>query len=340
MRIQHSDDPPNAETDLAALGPDATPVEHFYTRCNFLIPQLDVALWRLDLSGAFDLSRAWTMGELRDLPYVERTITMECAGNGRTLMTPVPPGTPWKLGAVGTARFGGIRMADLVAACGLQLSAAELVFTGADHGEVEPDGHIPYEFNLDAATARQDGPMLAWSMGGEPLSAEHGYPLRLVVPGHYGMRSVKWLTRITVVDEPFAGHFPRKYRYRGERGVPEGTPVGPIRVRSLFTSPSDGASMATEPTTLHGIAWSGGGAVQRVEVMVDGQWMPAQIGDPIDGTGHVAWTFDWTPRGAGTHELAVRATDSAGDRQPESPVWNEGGFGNNAAHRISVTLDG
>jgi len=222
----------------------------------------------------------------------------------------------------------------------MQLSAAELVFTGADHGEVEPDGHIPYEFNLDATTARQDGPMLAWSMGGEPLSAEHGYPMRLVVPGHYGMRSVKWLTRIAAVDEPFAGHFPLKYRYRSERGVPEGTPVGPIRVRSLFTSPRDGARIATEPTTLHGIAWSGSGAVHRVEVMVDGQWMPAQIGDPIDGTGHVAWAFDWAPRGAGTHDLAVRATDSAGDRQPESPVWNEGGFGNNAVHRISVMLDG
>ncbi|MBA4170496.1 MAG: sulfite oxidase [Chloroflexi bacterium] len=340
MPIQHTLEPPNAETDLAALGPDVTPLDQFYTRCNFPIPRLHSTTWRLQLSGAFNLPRAWTMDELRDLPYVERTITMECAGNGRTLMTPVPPGTPWKLGAVGTARFGGIRLTDLLAATGPKSTTTELVFGGADHGEVEPDGEIPYEFNLDATTARSDGPMLAWSMGGSPLSPEHGFPLRLVVPGHYGMRSVKWLTRINAVDEPFAGHFPRKYRYRGERGVPEGTPVGPIRVRSLFTSPSDGARMATEPTTLHGIAWSGSGAVQRVEVMVDGQWMPAQIGDPIDGTGHVAWTFDWIPRGAGTHDLAVRATDSAGHRQPESSIWNEGGYGNNAVHRISVTLDG
>jgi len=337
MRIQHTNDPPNAETDLAALGPDATPLDQFSTRCNFPIPRLDIATWRFQLSSAFDRQRAWTMEELRDLPYVERTITMECAGNGRTRMTPSPPGTPWGLGAVGTARFGGIRLTDLLAATGLQSTTTELVFGGADHGEVEPDGEIPYEFNLDATTARSDGPMLAWSMAGAPLRAEHGFPVRLVVPGHYGMRSVKWLTRITAIDHPFAGHFPLKYRYRGEPGVAEEAPVGPIRVRSLFTSLTNGAQLAAEPTTLRGIAWSGAGAIIGVEVEIDGQWIPAHIGEPIDGTGHVAWRFDWTPPGAGTHALAVRATDAAGHRQPTSPVWNEGGYGNNAVHRISVT---
>jgi len=338
MRIQHTDDPPNAETDLTALGPSATPLDSFYTRCNFTIPGLEVAGWRLRVSGAFDRPRTWTMHELRALPYVERTITMECAGNGRTLMTPVPPGTPWGLGAVGTARFGGIRLADLLAACGLQSGAAYLVFTGADHGDVEPDGHIPYEFGLDAATARQDGPMLAWSMGDEPLSAEHGYPLRLVVPGHYGMRSVKWLTRITASDQPSAGHFPRKYRYRAERGVPEDTPVGPIRVRSLFTWPEDGARLDAAPATLRGIAWSGDGEIELVEVNVEGRWMPAELGSPLDGTGHVAWTLEWTPAGTGTHALAVCATDSAGHRQPDSSIWNEGGYGNNAVHRVTVNV--
>ncbi|CAN5123142.1 hypothetical protein BH23CHL9_BH23CHL9_15390 [soil metagenome] len=337
MRIHHTSEPPNIETDLDALDAGHTLIDAFYTRCNFPIPRLDIATWRLQLSGAFDRPRAWTMDELRDLPPVERTITMECAGNGRTLMTPVPPGTPWGLGAVGTARFGGIRLTDLLAATGLQSTTTELVFGGSDHGEVEPDGEIPYEFNLDATTARSDGPMLAWSMADAPLRAEHGFPVRLVVPGHYGMRSVKWLTRITAIDHPFAGHFPRKYRYRGEPGVAEEAPVGPIRVRSLFTSLTNGAQLAAEPTTLRGIAWSGAGAIIGVEVEIDGQWMPAHIGEPIDGTGHVAWRFDWTPPGAGTHALAVRATDAAGHRQPTSPVWNEGGYGNNAVHRISVT---
>jgi len=339
MPIQHTTDPPNVEAALSDLGAGTTSTELFYTRCNFPIPRLDLGTWKLETSGAFGRPRAWTMDELRGLPRVEQTITLECAGNGRTLMTPVPPGTPWGLGAVGTARFGGVRLADVLAASGLQSGAVELIFSGADHGSVEPEGEISYEFNLDVGTARADGPMLAWTMGGEPLTPEHGYPLRLVVPGHYGMRSVKWLTRITAVEQPFAAHFPRKYRYRGERGVIDGTAVGPIRVRSLITWPEDGAHLAIGPLTLRGIAWSGSNSIEQVEVEVDGSWLPARLGRPPDGTGPVPWSVEWTPSAAGRHALAVRAADAGGHEQPEASVWNEGGYGNNVVHRIVVEVD-
>jgi len=175
-------------------------------------------------------------------------------------------------------------------------------------------------------------------MGGEPLPAEHGSPLRLVVPGQYGMRSVKWLTRITAADEPFEGHFPRKYRYRGQSGVPEETPVGPIRVRSLITWPSDGARLSTAPVTMRGIAWSGECPIERVEVQLDGAWVAATLGEPLDGTGHVAWRLEWRLPAPGTSSVAVRATDAAGQLQPDRSVWNEGGYGNNVIHRISVTV--
>jgi DMSO/TMAO reductase YedYZ molybdopterin-dependent catalytic subunit len=231
-----------------------------------------------------------------------------------------------------------VRLADLLASSGLRGSAVELVFTGADRGSVEPEGEIPYEFNLDVATAATEAPILAWAMGGEPLSAEHGFPLRLVVPGEYGMRSVKWLTRITAVEQPFGGHFPRKYRYRGERGVPDGEPVGAIRVRSLITSPTNGDRLPVAPITVRGIAWSGNGPITSVEVEAGGDWMPAHVGNPIDGTGPVAWSVDWTPARVGRHELAVRAMDAAGRRQPESSTWNEGGYGNNVVHRVSVEV--
>ncbi|MGH2446106.1 MAG: sulfite oxidase [Candidatus Limnocylindria bacterium] len=340
MLIRHTDEPPNAETSLAELDDVPVPNDHFYRRCNFPVPDLDVATWHLEVTGAFDHPGTWTLAELGALPAVERMVTLECAGNGRTLMTPIPPGTPWSLGAVGTARFGGVRLADLLTASGLRASAAELVFTGADHGTVEPDGPIAYEFNLDAATATSDGPMLAWTMGREPLPVEHGAPVRLVVPGHYGMRSVKWLTRITAVEVPFEGHFPRKYRYRGEPGTPDETPVGRIRVRSLFTSPSDGAHLSAGRIELRGIAWSGHGRITRVDVQVGGAWEPARLAEPTDGGGPVGWTFDWTPPGPGIHVLGVRAADAEGHVQPESPVWNEGGYGNNLVHRISLTVDG
>jgi len=338
VTIQLTDDPPNAETPLADLGGETVPRERFYVRCNFAVPRVDVATWRLELAGAFDRTRSWSLAELRTLPRAHRTITLECAGNGRTLMTPAPSGTPWGLGAVGFARFGGVRLADVLAASGLRTDAVDLVFTGADRGTVEPEGSVPYEFNLGIPTATSDGPMLAWTMGGETLSPEHGSPLRLVVPGHYGMRSVKWLTRITATDRPFDGHFPRRYRYRGEHGLLDGTPVGPMRVRSLIAQPADGDRLPRGQIAVRGSAWSGHGPITSVEVQAGGTWMPAVLGRPADDAAPVTWALGWTPPASGTHTLAVRATDAAGHRQPESSIWNEGGYGNNVVHRIGVTV--
>lgn len=336
--IIHSDEPPNSEATLSDLGNGIVPTDRFYVRCNFPVPTLDASSWRLEMAGSFERPRTWTLDELAGLPGVQRAVTLECAGNGRTLMTPTPGGTPWGVGAVSTARFGGVRLADVLAESRPRKDVVELVFTGADHGTVEPEGAIPYQFNLDLAAATTDGAILAWTMGGEPLTPEHGFPVRLVVPGHYGMRSVKWLTSITAVEQPFAGHFPRKYRYRGERGVPDETPIGHMRVRSLFTWPPDGARLGPEPMTLRGIAWSGDGQIRGLEVGIDGHWLPAQVGSPLDGTGPVTWTLQWSPTDPGRHLLEVRVTDGAGHRQPAEPVWNEGGYGNNVIHRIAVEV--
>jgi DMSO/TMAO reductase YedYZ molybdopterin-dependent catalytic subunit len=338
MPVRLTHDPPNVEASLADLDGGIVANDRFYVRCNFPVPQLDAETWRLEVAGAFERPRSWTLDELRTLPRVERTVTLECAGNGRTLMSPTPAGTPWGLGAVSTARFGGVRLADMLAASGMQAAATELVFTGADGGTVEPEGRIAYEFNLDLATALGAEPILAWTMSGEPLAPEHGFPVRLVVPGHYGMQSVKWLTRVTAVERPFAGHFPRKYRYRGQRGVIDESPVGAIRVRSLITSPAVGQRLEPEPILVRGIAWSGIQPIASVEVDTGGgDWRPARMGEAVDGSGPVPWTFDWNPA-AGSHTLAVRATDAGGEGQPDSPIWNEGGYGNNVVHRITVEV--
>ncbi len=336
--IRHTNDPPNAEAELSDLGEGVVPADRFYVRCNFPVPAFDARGWQLDFAGAVARPRRWTLDELAALPAVERTVTLECAGNGRTLMRPAPPGTPWGLGAVGTARFGGVRLADLVTASQPASSVVELVFTGADHGTVEPEGAISYQFNLDLATATTDGPMLAWTMGGRALTPEHGFPVRLVVPGHYGMRSVKWLTSITAVEQPFAGHFPRKYRYRAEHGLPDETPVGPMRVRSLFTWPADGERLYPGRVTLRGIAWSGVAPVAAVEVGIGGSWIPARLRRPLDAYGPVIWTLPWSPSEPGRHVLAVRATDETGNRQPAEPVWNEGGYGNNVTQQVSIEV--
>ncbi|MEO6578586.1 MAG: sulfite oxidase [Candidatus Limnocylindria bacterium] len=332
-------EPPNAEAPISVLGRGLVPETSFYVRSNFPVPRLDPAAWHLDVDGQIGRPGRVTLAELSALPRAEQTVVLECAGNGRTMMSPVPDGTPWGLGAVGVARFGGIRLAALLEARGgLRSSAIELVGTGADHGTVEPDGEIPYQFNLPLRELAAADPILAWEMNGRPLSAEHGAPVRLIVPGHYGMRSVKWLTRIDVLDRPFEGHFARKYRYRGQAGVADETPVGEMRVRALITEPSDGSELDRGAVTLRGIAWSGGGPISTVELDMDGVTVRATFGEPLNGTGPVAWHVTWERPPAGRHVVAVRATDDAGNRQPLEPIWNAGGYGNNVAQRITLTV--
>lgn len=328
-----TDDPLNAETPIESLRSTMVPNDAFYVRCNFPIPTLDAAAWQLEVAGAVARPVRLSLDEVQALPPIARTVTLECAGNGRTLMSPIPAGTPWGLGAIGFARFTGVRLADVLASAGVAPSAVDLVFTGADRGRVEPDGEIPYQFNLPIGDVDATDPILAWDMNGAPLPIEHGAPLRLVVPGHYGMRSVKWLTRIEALDHAFAGHFPRKYRYRGETGIPDDTPVGPIRVRSLVTAPTEGEVIPAGTVSLRGIAWSGHGAITAVDVEIDGQPSAAVLAEPRDGC-PTAWRLDLNVA-AGRHEATVRATDASGRRQPPRPTWNEGGFGNNVAQRIA-----
>jgi len=333
MAVTHTEAPLNRETSLEELA--TAPGAPLYVRCNFAIPRLDAATWSLAVDGMVRRPATLDLAALRALPFVERDVLLECAGNGRSLMDPVPAGVAWGLGAVGVARFGGAPLAALLDRCELDPAATQLVFTGADTGVVE-GRETAYAFSLERELALADGPLLAWIMNGAPLAPEHGHPVRLVVPGQYGMRSVKWLTRMTATDRPFDGHFRERYRYRGERGVPDGSPVGPIRVRSLILSPRAGDRLGRSAVEVRGIAWSGRGAVRRVEIGIDGQWSETQL---EAGSEPARWRLDWTPPGPGSYELAARATDAAGMTQPDAAVWNEGGYGNNVVHRVRVTVD-
>ena len=196
---------------------------------------------------------------------------------------------------------------------------------------------IPYQFDLAVDRLATTDPILAWTMNDEPLAPDHGFPVRLVVPGDYGMRSVKWLTRIDAQEHgEFDAHFPRKYRYRGQAGVPDDTPVAEMRVRSLITSHATGDTLDAGSVLVGGIAWSGTTEIADVSALLDGRWHPAPIVERI-GNAAVRWELEWeaTP---GVHEIAVSATDAAGNRQPEDPIWNEGGYGNNVIQRVRVEV--
>jgi DMSO/TMAO reductase YedYZ molybdopterin-dependent catalytic subunit len=268
---------------------------------------------------------------------------MECAGNGRARMEPHVVSQPWLLEAVGTAEWTGVPVADVLEEAGVPGGAVEVLFTGLDRG-VEGGVEQAYERSLTVEEAT-DGTLLAYAVNGEPLPPQHGFPLRLVVPGWYGMTSVKWLAAIEVLDEPFAGYQQAVgYRMRTDPDDP-GTPVTRIKPRSLMVPPGIPDFMTRErklepgPVTIEGRAWSGWGPIEAVEFSADGgaSWVPAELGEaPPEGAWR-GWSVRWDPR-PGEHELCCRARDAAGNAQPVEADWNVGGYANTSVQRVPVTV--
>ena len=334
-----SERPFNAEAPLAALAAPITPVEQFFVRSNFDVPVIDAASWCLAIDGAIDTPRSLDLAELQRLPVREMAVTVECAGNARRRMQPVPAGTPWDLGAVSTAVFTGVALRDVLALCAVRADALELVFAGADHGDI--DGHdVRFARSLPRAAALHEDTLLAWGMNGAPLTPAHGYPLRLLVPGWYGVASVKWLTRITAVTEPFTGHFQtERYIYVKDASVDDGTPVTRMHVRALVADVS--APSESGVIRIRGSAWSGHGAITRVQLSFDGgsSWEDARIDALASAYAAVTWSHEIPAPVHDYIDIIVRATDASGETQPLEPRWNELGYGNNVAQRVRVARD-
>ena len=332
-------EPLNAEAPLTALAAPLTSVEDFYVRSNFPAPDIDPQHWSLRVHGQVRAPVELNLEEVRALPNLTKRVTLECAGNGRRLMTPTPRGTAWELGAAGTADFTGTPLREVLALTEPEPDAVECVFTGADGGTVEGHGAVSFQRSLTIQHAGSGEPLIAWAMNGAPLTRDHGSPVRLVVPRFYAVASVKWLVDVEVVDHPFRGHFQAdRYVYRGP-GVPE-HPVTTMRVRSLITSHTDGQRVPDGRVLLAGVAWSGEAAVARLRVRIDREdWQEAEL-EAAPGTAPAAGVMTpWRcecPLDRGDHDLLVVATDAAGNSQPLAPEWNELGYGNNVAQSIRL----
>jgi sulfane dehydrogenase subunit SoxC len=330
---------------LEALRYDVTPPGLHYLLIHYDIPPVDPATWSLEVGGAVCRPLRLTLDDLHERPSVTRPVTMECAGNGRARLSPRPASQPWLAEAVGTAEWTGVPLAAVLDEAGVTGDAVEVVFRGLDRG-VESGVEQHYERALTLDEARRDEVLLAYAMNGAPLPPQHGFPLRLVVPGWYGMTNVKWLAAITVIDEPFAGYQQAvAYRYREHEDDP-GRPVTRMAPRSLMVPPgipeffTRSRAVAPGPCEITGKAWSGWAPIARVEVSGDGgdTWIEADVsGRPATGAWQ-RWRCTWTPPGPGEYELLSRATDAAGNAQPIEPPWNVGGYANNAVERIPVTV--
>jgi sulfane dehydrogenase subunit SoxC len=330
---------------LEALRLAVTPIGLHYLLQHYDIPIVGAHEWQLEIGGHVERPRTLSLDEVLAHPAMQLTVTLECAGNGRAHMTPRPFSQPWLEEAVGTACWTGTPLAPLLHDAGIKDGAVEVVFAGLDRGH-ERGVELAFERSLPLDEALADDVLLAWGINDQPLPPQHGFPLRLLVPGWYGMASVKWLSRIIVVDRPFSGH-QQSYAYRlrqteGEEGepltrmlprallIPPGIPDFPTRRRTLTAG----------PCTLEGRAWSGFAPIERVDVSTDdgASWEPAELEQDVHSPyAWCRWQHGFEAR-PGETVLACRAADASGRIQPLEPVWNLSGYANNAVQRVPVTI--
>ena len=328
-----------------------TPLDRFFVRTHVYTPRVDVDQWRLTVDGDVASKLTLTMDELRRMPSVELVSVLECAGNGRSFYEPSMPGLQWGHGAVGNGRWRGVRLADVLKRAGVKSSPKEVLFNGAD----VPIGTMPdFQRSIAIAKAMHPATLLAYEMNGETLPVEHGFPLRVVVPGWAGDSWIKWVTSITVLNREHDGFWmARAYRHPG-RAVQPGTAVPPeqmqpvtsLRVKSIIMEPRETGGVITaeagKPLVLRGAAWSGdAGPVTAVDVSLDAgrTWMPATLRrDQRSEFGWRLWEYGWTPPREAYHTIFARARDAAGNTQPLQQEWNPSGYGWNVVPRLGIVV--
>ena len=332
--VRLSSRPPDYETPVALLNDFITPIDHFYVRSHLPVPAtLDAAAWSLTVNGLVSTPLSLSVASLRALPQHTVTVTLECAGNGRAFFDPPVAGLQWKKGAVGTARWTGVRLRDILARAGVASQAAFVHMEGADR----PLGTMPaFVRQVPMAKALHEDTLIALSMNGQPIPAVHGAPLRAIVPGWEGAYAIKWLTRLTVSETPSDSFWVATgYKYPTRRVSPgeavdarDMAPLTGLVVKSLITTPLEGTALPNAPFTVAGFAWAGEDDIAHVDVSLDSgaTWARALL------TGEQArytwrrFEFAAPALPAGSHLILSRATDSRGVTQPAVSHWNPSGY--------------
>jgi DMSO/TMAO reductase YedYZ molybdopterin-dependent catalytic subunit len=326
--------PPDYETPVALLDSFITPVEHFYVRCHLPVPASTGAEgWSLGVEGEVAAPLALSVADLRALPPITTTVTLECAGNGRGFFEPSVAGIQWKKGAVGTARWTGARLADVLKRAGIRDTARFVHMSGADR----PLGTMPpFVRQVPIDKAMQADTVIAYEMNGQPIPPVHGAPLRAIIPGWEGAYSMKWLNRLVAsATESDSFWVASGYRYPVKRVAPgaavdakDMAPLTGLVVKSLITTPADGATLAAGAIAVGGFAWAGEADIARVDVSIDhGEtWQPARlVGERLRYTWR-RFEFQFTPERPASYLILSRATDANGDAQPAVSHWNPSGY--------------
>jgi DMSO/TMAO reductase YedYZ molybdopterin-dependent catalytic subunit/mono/diheme cytochrome c family protein len=343
--ISRSARPADLETPVAQLDSFLTPAPSFFVRSHMTVPQIDETTWTLAIDGEIAKSLVFSVAELRRMPRASVTTTLECAGNGRAFFDPPVAGIQWRKGAVGTARWTGVRLADLLMRAGVRDGATHVWMSGADR----PLGAQPsFVRQLPMVKAMDPDTLVAHTMNDGSIPLLNGAPLRLIVPGWEGAYSLKWLNRLTVARGEHDGFWVASaYRYPQAPVTPGAVvnardmmPLMGLVVKSLITRPLDGAVVAPGRSTIAGYAWAGETDIARVDISVDGgaTWKPARL---IGPRVKYAWRrFEHTTNlvDRKVQTILSRATDARGNTQPLAPGWNPSGYLWNAPDRIRVEV--
>jgi len=331
------------ETSVEYFDSWLTPVSHFFVRNHMHEPvERNAGDWRLTVGGEVDKVSTFSLRELTQLPVHSVVNTLECAGNGRGFYRPQVPGIQWQKGAVGTARFSGPRLADILHRADVKSSGKHVMFRGLDEvpGKVPPFiRSIPIEKALDSDT------LIATHMNGAPLPKHHGFPARALVPGWIGAASCKWLAEIKILESEFVGNFmspgyrfPNQVVKPGDSVKPEDTHVVTgLNVKSVISGPLDGSSLKSGKVTVHGVAWAGEADIVKVEISIDGgsAWNPATLGHEQSRYAWRLWSYPCTAK-RGDYVIQSRATDSRGRVQPTEAAWNPSGYLYNAIDQVKI----
>lgn len=322
----------NFSTPLDRVDGTIVPTDLFFVRCNYPPTSIDPADWALRIDGRVHTPLTVRLADLQALPATTQEVWMECAGNGRAHFDPPAEGNQWNDYAVSNAEFTGVPLRTFLEQAGVEPDAIEVVASGGESAD--------FQRGLPLDVAMQPEVLLAYEMNGAAIPAPNGGPVRLVVPRWAGIASVKWPVRLEVVNTPFGGYYnAQRYIFVDAEGRAQRT-VRELPVKAVIAAPDEGSTLPASPRTLFGFAWSGHGTIERVEVSTDGgeTWQAARL---QAGGGPLAWTrwqLEWTPSRRGTVRIMARATDSAGNVQPESPVWNKFGYEMNAVASREVIV--
>jgi DMSO/TMAO reductase YedYZ molybdopterin-dependent catalytic subunit len=344
-RLVRSVRPQDLETPVALLNSWITPNDAFYVRSHLDTPSVDLGSWSLTVDGDVERPLTLKMADLRRMPSVSTPVTLECAGNGRAFFDPPVAGAQWQKGAVGNAHWTGVHLADVLKRAGLKTSGRYVWLDGVDR----PMGAVPDVVRqLPLGKAMHADTILAYEMNGEPLPVANGFPLRAIVPGWEAAYSVKWLTHVQVSDREHEGFFVQTaYRYPRMPVAPGATveprdmaPLTGLTVKSLITSPLEGATMSPGTIKVAGFAWAGEATIVRVDVSTDNgsTWSPATLGNDRAPYAWRQFQFSWRVKTPGSYLILTRAADDRGRVQPLVAQWNPGGYLFNAVDRVRVNV--